>query len=195
MELWVFDRSGPYSSGAFDIHKEPEKFARAFVGYATMDNEALGLDTFVEQMYGHDHVSVHDAGGSTKSIRLGRLIVRQNAIVCRGTTCFLTRDGGSVAKFSWVSDKRKLEVDHLRLAEEKGVQGVARVVAHRQITTIAELRKGLKFGKRHRFQNENAASDGTSPATRGASASHHLTAPPRTHPGLKDCDLAAGNRS
>ncbi len=23
MELWVFDRSGPYSSGEFDIHKEP----------------------------------------------------------------------------------------------------------------------------------------------------------------------------
>lgn len=26
MELWVFDRSGPYSSGEFDIHKEPEQF-------------------------------------------------------------------------------------------------------------------------------------------------------------------------
>ena len=26
MELWVFDRSGPYSSGEFDIHKEPEHF-------------------------------------------------------------------------------------------------------------------------------------------------------------------------
>lgn len=29
MELWVFDRSGPYSSGSFDIHSEPEKFIRA----------------------------------------------------------------------------------------------------------------------------------------------------------------------
>lgn len=25
MELWVFDRSGPYSSGEFDIHEEPAK--------------------------------------------------------------------------------------------------------------------------------------------------------------------------
>ena len=26
MELWVFDCSGPYSSGAFNIHEKPEQF-------------------------------------------------------------------------------------------------------------------------------------------------------------------------
>ncbi|PMD50233.1 uncharacterized protein K444DRAFT_546501, partial [Hyaloscypha bicolor E] len=26
MRLWVFDRSGPYNSEKFDIHKEPERF-------------------------------------------------------------------------------------------------------------------------------------------------------------------------
>ncbi|KAL8740279.1 MAG: hypothetical protein Q9190_006997 [Brigantiaea leucoxantha] len=36
MELWVFDRSGPYSSGEFDIHEEPEKFIRTIAGYAMM---------------------------------------------------------------------------------------------------------------------------------------------------------------
>ncbi|XP_044714552.1 uncharacterized protein HRG_11906 [Hirsutella rhossiliensis] len=52
--------------------------------------------------------------------RLEGLIVRQRAIVCRGTTCYRTRNG-HVAKFSWASDKRKPEVDHLKHAEGTGV--------------------------------------------------------------------------
>ena len=43
IELWVFDRSGPYSSGESDIHEEPKKFIRAIAGYAMMDDEELGL--------------------------------------------------------------------------------------------------------------------------------------------------------
>ena len=42
MELWVFDRSGPYSSGEFDIHEEPEKFIQAIAGYAMMDDGRNG---------------------------------------------------------------------------------------------------------------------------------------------------------
>ncbi|KKF92067.1 hypothetical protein CFO_g5581 [Ceratocystis platani] len=110
MELWIFDRSGAYSSGTFDIHDEPDKFARALVGYATMDDDTMGLDTFMERRDGH----------------------RYKAIVCRGTTCYKTQDS-YVAKFSWTPDKRKLEVEQLKRAEAMGVEGVARVVAHPQI--------------------------------------------------------------
>ncbi|KAI1479238.1 hypothetical protein F4774DRAFT_425923 [Daldinia eschscholtzii] len=84
MELWVFDRSGAYSSDIFDIYDELDKFARAFVGYA--------------------------------------------------------------------SDKRKLEVEQLNLAQAMGVEGVVKVVAHYRITSIAELRKGLLFSAAHRFR-------------------------------------------
>ncbi|KAI1181406.1 serine/threonine-protein kinase Sgk2 [Nemania serpens] len=154
MELWVFDRSGAYSSGAFDIHDKPDTFARALVGYATMDNDAIGLDTFIEREGKHHYVTVDDIDGNKTRIRLSRPIVRQKAIVCRGTTCYKTQDG-HVAKFSWASDKRKLEVEQLRLAKTRGVKGVARVVAHRQITTIAELRERLEFRERHKFRNED----------------------------------------
>jgi hypothetical protein len=34
MRLWMFDRSGPYNSEKFDIHKEPERFIRVTAGYA-----------------------------------------------------------------------------------------------------------------------------------------------------------------
>lgn len=38
MELWVFD-----------IHEKPDTFARALVSYATMDDHAMGRDTFIER--------------------------------------------------------------------------------------------------------------------------------------------------
>ncbi|KAI1319102.1 hypothetical protein F5Y16DRAFT_391182, partial [Xylariaceae sp. FL0255] len=153
MELWVFDRSGAYSSGPFDIHDKPDIFARALVGYATMDGDAIGLDTFLEQEDKHLYITLNDIDEQETRVRLVRPMVRQKAIVCRGTTCYETQDC-SVAKFSWASDNRMQEVKQLELARDRGVKGVARVVAHRQITTIAELRKGLDFRERHKFQND-----------------------------------------
>ncbi|KAG8425902.1 hypothetical protein J3459_008594 [Metarhizium acridum] len=172
MELWVFDRSGPYSSGPFDIHDEPDKFARALVGYATMDDDMMGLDTFIERGDAYRHVTLDDASGNEMRIRLDKAMVRQRAIVCRGTTCHEAQNS-QVAKFSWASDKRKLEAEQLKLAEQRGVKGVARVVAHRQITTIAELRDGLEFPKHHRFRNEANFSEDLPSATASTHTSDH----------------------
>ena len=172
MELWVFDRSGPYSSGPFDIHDEPDKFARALVGYTTMDDEAMGLDTFIQRQDTHRYVTLDDADGNVKMIKLEKAMVRQRAIVCRGTTCYETRDK-HVAKFSWASDKRKLEVEQLRRAERRGVKGVAKVVAHRQITTIAAIRKGLEFSKPHRFREEAVHLEDPTSATASTNTSGH----------------------
>jgi len=47
MRLWVFDRSGPYSSEKFDIHKEPERFVHVIAGYELMTDAELGLNTFI----------------------------------------------------------------------------------------------------------------------------------------------------
>ncbi|KAL2885823.1 Protein kinase domain protein [Ceratocystis lukuohia] len=154
MELWIFDRSGAYSSGTFDIHDEPDKFARALVGYATMDDDTMGLDTFMERRDGYRYVILDDASGKETRLRLDKLMIRQKAIVCRGTTCYKTQDS-YVAKFSWIPDKRKLEVEQLKRAEAMGVEGVARVVAHRQITTIAEMREGLRFSAAQPFRSED----------------------------------------
>ncbi|KAL6909160.1 hypothetical protein GGI43DRAFT_394714 [Trichoderma evansii] len=158
MELWVFDRSGAYSSGPFNIHEEPDKFAGSFVGYTTMDDSAMGLDTFVERQDGCRHVTLSDSSSNETKIRLEKAMVRQKAIVCHGTTCYET-ENHHVAKFSWASDKRKPEVEQLKLAEEKGVKGVAKVVAHRQITTIAEIREGLQFPIAHPLRNEDVFFD------------------------------------
>lgn len=92
MELWVFDRSGAYSSGTFDIHDEPDKFARALVGYTTMGGDLMGLDVFVERQDGHRYVTLDDATGKEVRLRLNKAMVRQKAIVCRGTTCYETQN-------------------------------------------------------------------------------------------------------
>lgn len=159
MELWVFDRSGLYSSGEFDIHAESEKFAQALVGYATMDDEAMGLDTFIERKNSRRYVTAKDADGKETRIELKELLVRQRAVVCRGTTCYRTAQD-HVAKISWPSAKRVVEVKHLKLAAERGVEGVARLEAYRQITSIADLRKGLTFPKPYKFKGAQA---GTGP--------------------------------
>jgi Fungal protein kinase len=49
MRLWVFNRSGPYSSEKFDIHKEPERFIQVIAGYALMTDAELGLNTFIRR--------------------------------------------------------------------------------------------------------------------------------------------------
>jgi hypothetical protein len=99
-------------------------------------------------------------------------MVRQRAIVCRGTTCYETQNS-EVAKFSWASDKRKLEAEQLKLAEQRDVKGVARVVAHRQITTIAELRGGLEFSNHHKFRHEAVFFEDPLSATTSTNASYH----------------------
>ena len=159
MELWVFDRSGPYSSGEFDIHEEPEKFIRALAGYAMMDDEELGLDTFTDlNDKGRLITITTDATGKETGMQLDEApFVKQRAVVCRGTTCFRSSDQSSVVKFSWTSDKRPPETDHLRLAQEKGVEGIAKLIGYQRITSISELRSGLTFLSPHRFRSGTAS--------------------------------------
>ncbi|KAL2822040.1 hypothetical protein BJX63DRAFT_377835 [Aspergillus granulosus] len=70
MELWVFDRSGLYSSGEFDIHREPDKLARALVAYATMNDAAMGLDMFIKFNNKHRYIIARDAKEREKQVEL-----------------------------------------------------------------------------------------------------------------------------
>ncbi|KJZ71102.1 hypothetical protein HIM_09521 [Hirsutella minnesotensis 3608] len=164
MEVWVFDRSGCYSPGAFNIHENPERFVQVIAGYTMMSDEELGLDTFTEQ--DDDGPSIHieqDEASGKKRLRLeSQAFTRQRAIVCRGTSCYRTKpleseDWSYVAKFSWTSDRRKPEADLLRLARQRGVEGIARLIGHRRITSINELRSDLTFAKPYSFRGLSSA--------------------------------------
>lgn len=62
-------------------------------------------------------------------------------------------------KFLWTFDKRPPEADHLRLARERGVKGVAGLLGYHRITSIKELRHGLTFPAPYhfRFTSPNAS--------------------------------------
>ncbi|EQL28197.1 hypothetical protein BDFG_09031 [Blastomyces dermatitidis ATCC 26199] len=157
LEAWVFDRSGPYSSGVINVYTDSRRFFQVLVGYTMMSDEELGLDTFISRDEGGSKsITVKRPGSSEKTVlRLGEMLSFQRAIVCRGTTCFLTNNGQveGVAKFSWVSDRRRPETELLELAGQKNVQGVARIIGHSTITCIADMRCGLTFNKRHDFKS------------------------------------------
>ena len=48
MKLWMFDHSGPYSSGPFNIYNQSEKFIRALMDYTLMNNDELDLNNFIQ---------------------------------------------------------------------------------------------------------------------------------------------------
>ena len=148
MELHIFDRSGAYSAEPFDIHRDPERFIRAISGYCLMSDEELGIDTFVKRVKTKDFVIINDY--KTKEERWLQIetnpIALQRAIVCHGTSCFLTTDHKNVVKFSWVPASRWLtEPDLLKIAREKNVKGVARLLGHKRIISTRDLRDGLNF--------------------------------------------------
>ncbi|KAI0117805.1 serine/threonine-protein kinase Sgk2 [Nemania sp. FL0031] len=160
METWVFDRSGPYSGVAFDVHEEPEKFIQVMCGYLMMSDEELGLDTFTERKDGKLFVTLPIEVCGTKQKREFELepnpIAYHRAIVSRGTSCFFAKEKGaleydSVIKFSWTSSKRPSEADLLIKANKRGVKGLPKVVGyHEEITSISKLRKDLKFPTRYK---------------------------------------------
>ena len=56
-----------------------------------------------------------------------------------------------VVKLSWPSNLRPPEADLLRRARDHGVNGVAKLLGHRLITSIEELRDELTLPDLHRF--------------------------------------------
>ncbi|KAI8947232.1 hypothetical protein F4801DRAFT_605651 [Xylaria longipes] len=64
-----------------------------------------------------------------------------------------------VAKFAWAPAKRMLELDLLKHAKDNKVQGVVKVVAYREITSVRDLREGLEFPERHRVRDTMADKD------------------------------------
>lgn len=190
MHLWNFDRSGPYSSEPFDIHKSPMEFATALVAYATMSQEQSSVLPHLRQAEAFGRITLKSAvdKGSESTFKLEKLLSSANSVVCRGTTCYQTEDG-HVAKFAWVSEARTPEADLLLVAKNNRVRGVAEILASGDISSTEKLRDGLDFTTSHRFRNSslntsmrvgatNSSSSWLLPALRStgsSSASTHKT--------------------
>lgn len=124
-----------------------------------MDDEELGLNTFIKLDDTSGFITISRNVIEKKNrMQLNEVpFVKQRAIVCRGTTCFRNSDQIDVVKFLYTFDKRSPEANHLRLAREKGVEGIARLIGYQRIIKISELRSELIFSSLHRFQDEIAS--------------------------------------
>jgi hypothetical protein len=168
MEIWIFDRSGPYNCPTFDIHKEPEKFIQVMCGYLIMSNDELGLDTFTKEKRNRTSVAFPvEAHGKKRKreLEMGlNPIAHQLTIVSRGTSCYLAKpivatEFDRAVEFSWTSDMRRTDANLLNKANERDVKGIARVVGYQEeITSISKLRDGLIFSTPHKFRVPRSAS-------------------------------------
>ncbi|KAK9256933.1 hypothetical protein V1507DRAFT_501044 [Lipomyces tetrasporus] len=121
----------------------------------------LGLNTFVRR----DETGRYIIAGDTKVSIEDKPIAPTKAIVCRGTTCYRGRRIAlaldCVVKFAWPSDKRQREGRLLKLAQERGVKGVAEWIHDEQVSIdgtldpIANLRRGMKFGEPRKFVEQS----------------------------------------
>ncbi|CAD6501097.1 BgTH12-01352 [Blumeria graminis f. sp. triticale] len=144
-ELWVFNRSGAYSSGLFNIEDDKEKLVRAICSYLLMSDQELGIDSSIEKVNGRSSVSIYDE----KQKETRKFDINPNpffmvgTIVTRGTTCFETSDKNSVVKYSWVRTPGKSEIDFLQHAH--GIDGVVEYVTADIICTIGDhLAEGVE---------------------------------------------------
>jgi len=160
MELWVFDRSGLYSSEQFDIHQDPHRFLTIMVGYTLMSDEELGLDTYIKTDKIGKYIEPKQDGGKVYE-RLyleDKPIASQRAIIYRGTACYRAKrkkvkHWEHVVKFAWRSSLRRAEGDILQLAKQRGVWGIADLSYHYDLEEIASLREGLQFRKPKAFRS------------------------------------------
>jgi hypothetical protein len=158
VELWVFDRSGPYSCKAFDIYQHPHRFIIALAGYTKMNDEELGLNTFIKSD-DHGRYIMLQTENQPETERLyleDQPVAFAPDLVSTGTTAYRakrleSREWEFVAKFTWRADNGKREEDMLRLIKKRGVWGVVQLFGVHELDSITNLRRGLEFGRPRRF--------------------------------------------
>lgn len=149
LELWVFDRSGAYSSERLDLAHRPDLLVRALAGYTLMSDEEAGFNTFVKRLApGSDsYVIFHQ---QDKFYLRPDLIATADYIVGPGTTCYVAStsrigEPEAVIKFSWREYEEPTELRLLQRAHERNAWGIIQLLGYQDLVNIADLRQGLHF--------------------------------------------------
>lgn len=152
VELWVFDRSGAYSSEKFHLGQTPELLVQTLSAYAGMSDVEAGFNSFVKHCKANDASYVEFGQGRRFHLRPG-FVAAPSYVVGPGTPCLAASRGASAAvepdtvvKFSWRDDAAThAELRLLELARERNVKGVVRILGSLDLVSISELRHGLQF--------------------------------------------------
>jgi hypothetical protein len=151
LELWVFDRAGQFLSESLDIHKEPDRFVSMMNSFLTLNDEELGMDTFIQ----HDVLGKYillNKGKDTEEERIylgSEPIHRRRGIMCRGTpACYRAKRPGSerrdlVVKFVWRLENTPPEETILATIKERKVFGVIQLWDHQEIDNVKRIRQSF----------------------------------------------------
>ncbi|SZF02193.1 unnamed protein product [Blumeria hordei] len=144
-ELWIFDRTGAYSSGVKGIISEKELFVRAISSYLLMSDLELGLDLSTSQVGENIVVTIKGSNDDpTMQLKIDpKPIFRPQGLITRGTICFETVDKLSVVKYAWTSVKGYTEVDFLKVALP--VRGVVNYLTSDEVYRTSEHLGNLDF--------------------------------------------------
>jgi hypothetical protein len=151
LELWVFDRSGAYSSEKLDLAQRPHLLVQTLVSYTMMSDEESGLNTFVKRS--GPGLETYVTFDQREELYLRpEIIAAPSNLVGLGTTCFAasvstTGEPDIVVKFSWREEGTPIELRSLKPASERNVWGVIRLLNAQDLVSIADLRQGLQFSQ------------------------------------------------
>ncbi|KAM4063709.1 hypothetical protein HRG_006832 [Hirsutella rhossiliensis] len=174
LEIWVFDRAGIYGSKAVDVRKTPGLLTQTLASYLLMDSASLGVGDLIK----HDHVGNYiecELDGPTGASRLylGEPTIFERiskTIVGDGLTCYRAKAQGSdywkyAVKVKWSESDDKSEAGLLKLAMEKRVWGVIRLIQHRIVCGTSDWRCGLILGEPRKFSSWAGAARQDSPGS------------------------------
>ncbi|KAL0630751.1 hypothetical protein Q9L58_010399 [Maublancomyces gigas] len=139
--------------------------------YAIMTPEELGFDTTLEFDSYSFRMQCEDGKDRVFQIR-SEVFFHRKAIASRGTTCWSVVERGNKAQYilkdSWRSVNHGSEITLLRKAMERGVQGIAEIIAFEEVQFDGKLddvrgniMKGLRVGKPMRLKLLPASLDVT----------------------------------
>ncbi|TPX14835.1 uncharacterized protein E0L32_004944 [Thyridium curvatum] len=199
-EPWVFDRAGIYAGTPIAVDKSPSRFKAVLVGYTLMNREELGLNPWlVPQWIGATSwatflaMETVDDRGEARNLRLqlqDAPMSSRNNIVGGGTAAFRAKTAGDTAcnddcwdvavKFKWQPSSSsethgggpvwQPEEVMLQRVREKNVWGVVRLISHKTLVNVKDLRRDLHFDTPRKFApyaGVHDGSDGDDPLARG----------------------------
>jgi hypothetical protein len=152
LEMWMFDRAGIYGSKAFNITKTPDLVTQIIASYLLMDGASLGVSDLIKHDYRGKYIEC-EFGGPAKACRLylddSPIFARVNkTIFSDGLTCYRAQlqsanDWNYAVKAKWCELEKGSEAEMLKLATEKHIWGVIRLIQHRIVCGTSDWRRGL----------------------------------------------------
>lgn len=158
---WIFNCSKCYSLNSFNIHLKSEQFIQLITGYTMMDEEKLDLNTFMKLNDNCCFIHIKHKKIKMKPQLKLDLFICQQAIICHRTFCFFTKisdsnDWSYMIKFSWMSDRQKFKANFLKLANQRGVEGIVRLIKHCFIINIKDMHSDIMFTKLYTFSSTSS---------------------------------------